>query len=602
VDNGMPHTDVTSVAQDDKGFIWLGTYAGLCRYDGYDIRTYLNKNSQLRRVYHNRINDIAIGKEGLIWLATQSGLAVFDSKKEQFYNFENNSQFISKVATDTEGGVYAVINNQLSAFQLDKNRVLQKIDFENFEDKVQVSAFGKNAQNDLFIATNTEGVLKIKMTGNTRLIERIAIKDQTQNTQKYISAVYFDQNENMVLGSQNGYIFIKKQEWQAGKQDLIGQFVQVAPSTVNLPNDQNFSIIALAADPFSKSVWVATETGMAKLKDWETGQFIQKFTGKTQPSIASDHVSQLFIDKMGCLWVTSYGGTDILDLNGKKFYSFGRDEKNPLKSLSDDYARALLEDDNGNLWVGTRNEGINIINLKTNEWRYLRHIDNSSNSISSNKIRSLTKDKQGRIWIGTDVGIDIVEGNSFKKIKANKGENSLSGAAIFSMGVDVFGQIWAGSWENGLNKVRYQSAQNPQIERIFKGENGLTGNKVSFVFADPQRPEVFVSTTEGLNHIFLNETGDIATIYHYKGIEGNPKTLNSDFVWPLVRTDAKTLWVGTLGGGLNKITLLGDGKYEAKYIKNTEGGLTVLLLKKLSLICSQMRLNIHHLRVQSRLN
>ena len=297
-------------------------------------------------------------------------------------------------------------------------------------------------------------------------------------------------------------------------------------------------------------------------------------TSKTQPNSLLTMFLSVFTDKSGCLWVTSFGGgADILDLNRKKFYNIQRDEKNPSKSLSDDYARALLEDDNGNLWVGTRNEGVNIINLRTNEWRFLRHKDNTNTTISSNRIRALAKDRQGRVWIGTDAGLDVYDGNStFAKITAKPNNiNSLTNNVIFSISVDVFGQVWAGSWDNGLNRIRYQSPQNYQIEQIFKGQNGLCGSKVSFVYADPKAPEVFVGTTEGLNHIFLNSEGGISKIYHYKGIEGNPQTLNSDFIWPIVRTDAKTLWVGTLGGGLNKLTLLGEGKYQTEHITTTEG-------------------------------
>jgi signal transduction histidine kinase len=571
VDNGMPHTDVTSIVQDAKGFVWLGTYAGLCRYDGYEIRTYLNSNNQLKRVYHNRINGLAIGRDGLIWLATQSGLVVFDPKKEQFINVEGYAQYVGHVATDTEGGVYAAIGNQIVGFRLDKNKQIQKIDFENFDGQATVLAFKMDSKKGLW-ATCTEGVLKIKNAGQNRLVERISVQDE--NKKQYSpSSIFFDQLGNMILGVRNGYVIVKQANLERHQNTFVGQFVALSPTVMNMSPDQNFTVNSMTEDVKNGSIWIGSENGIAQLADWASGRVLQKITGKTQPNVSSDHISQLFIDRAGCLWVTTYGGgADILDLNRKKFYSIRRDEKNPQKSMTDDYARALLEDDNGNLWIGTRSEGINIVNLKTNEWRFLRHIDNSNGHISSNKIRSLSKDKQGRIWIGSDAGLDIYDGSRFTKISAAANNpNSLSANAIFSIDKDVFGQMWAGSWDNGVNCIRYQSANDYQIERIVKGEKGLCGSKVSFVFADPQRPEVFVATTEGLNHIFLEGSGEVAKIYHYKGIEGNSKTLNSDFIWPIVRTDAKTLWVGTLGGGLNKITLLGEGKYEAEHITTANG-------------------------------
>ena len=564
VDNGMPHTDALCVVQDDKGFIWLATNGGLCRYDGYSLKNYVNHNSSLKHVYYNRIKDMSMSSKGLMWLALENGLAVFDKKTEQFYNFNEVNQSVNKICVDTEGVVYVAYNNQFSAFEWDKNKGLQKINVENSNTASTVFAFQKDPVSQAIWAANTGGVLKITTNGKNRVAQQIKIFDENQKSYMPRS-LFFSQNNDLILGVQNGYIILDKAVWQSDNAQFIGRYKAIPASSVNMTTEQNFNIIALAEGD-NGSAWITANKGVAQLQNWQSGQVVQMITSKTRANLSSDQVTNLFKDKSGCLWVTSInGGVDILDLNRKKFYSFGRDEKKPSQSMSDDHARALMEDDAGNLWIGTRTEGVNVVNLKTNEWRYFRHNSNVSGSLSNNYIRSLNKDKQGRIWIGTDTGIDVYDGKQFFNINTNsKLPNHLSGNNIFSIDVDVFGQIWAGSWDNGVNCIQYQSPQNYQVERILKGENGLCGNKVAFVYADPQRPEVFVATTEGLNHIMLDASGTISKIYHYKGIEGNTKTLSSDYVWPIVRTDAKTLWVGTIGGGLNRITLLADGKYEAK--------------------------------------
>jgi signal transduction histidine kinase/DNA-binding response OmpR family regulator/ligand-binding sensor domain-containing protein len=564
VDNGMPHTDALCVAQDDKGFIWLGTNGGLCRYDGYNLKKYVNRNGSLKQVYYNRIKDLSIGQNGQIWLAPENGLAVFDKKTEQFYNFNDFNQSITKICTDTEGVVYAAYSNQLAAFEWAKDKGLQKINLENYTNTSTIYAFQKDPVSKAIWAANTEGVLRITANGKNRVVKQIKIVDQNQKPYTPRS-LFFSQNGQLILGVQNGYIVLDKAVWQSENAQFIGQYKQVSATAVNMTAEQNFNISYLAEGD-NGSAWIATDKGVAELQNWQSGAIVQVLTSKTRSNLSSDQITNLFKDKGGCLWVTSInGGADILDLNIKKFYSFGRDERKPTQSMTDNHARALMEDDAGNLWIGTRTEGLNIVNMTTNEWRYLRHTDNSANSVSSNYIRSLNKDKQGRVWIGSVAGIDVYDGKQFFNINANsKLPNNLSGNNIFSIDVDVFGQIWAGSWDKGLNRIQYQSPQNYQVERILKGEKGLCGEKITFVYADPQRPEVFVATSEGLNHIMLDPSGTISKIYHYTGIEGNTKTLSSDYVWPIVRTDAKTLWVGTIGGGLNKITLLGEGKYEAK--------------------------------------
>jgi signal transduction histidine kinase/DNA-binding response OmpR family regulator/streptogramin lyase len=572
VDNGLPHTDVTSIAQDANGFVWFGTYAGLSRYDGYAIKTFINRNQQLKRVYVNRINALSLGADGIIWLGTQGGLVAFDPKKEEFLSFDEPQESISKLECDVEGTVYVSFGNRLVAYRLEEKRVLQKVGFDNFDGNITISAFQKDKKGAVW-ATHTEGVIFLKNQGASCAIVPKKVFDNNQKVQLGLSGLWFSGENTLILGKNKGFIKIDNFKQQQHTQNWVGQAVEIDPSVWNVPKDRNCPIQSFTEDPKSRTIWLSSEYGVAQIADWTTGKIVQKITSKTQPKLISEHVSSVFTDRSGCLWVTSYGGVDILDLNRKPFFSLKRDDKNPQKSLSDDYARALLEDDNGNLWVGTRNEGVNIVNLRTNEWRFLRHQDNSPSTINSNHIRSLTKDRRGRVWIGSDAGIDVVENNQIvQKFKADpKNPNSLTNNVIFSMGVDVFGQVWAGSWDNGVNKIRYLSGQNAQIERFVKSENGLCGSKVSFVFADPKNPEVFVGTTEGLNHIFLNSEGGVSKIYHYKGVEGKTELLNSDFVWPIVRTNAKTLWVGTLGGGLNKLTLLGEGTYTAQHITTAEG-------------------------------
>lgn len=563
IDNGLPHTDVLCVSQDDLGFIWLGTNGGLCRLDGFNIKKFVNRNSSLNYVYNNRIKDLSISPKGIIWLAPEKGLVVFDKQKEKFYNQKNFNFPINKLFVGDDEIVFLVYKNKLEAYAWDVNKGLEKVKLNGYREGSIISGFKKNPLvNEVWAATNN-GLLQIKSQGKDKEVTELQVVDQNAKSQA-VSSLFFRDNGDLILGVENGYIILNQKALKQKGKSLIGRFIAISPSILNLMNDQSHMIQSLVEDE-NGSAWVASKNGVAQLKSWDSGQVVQFFSNKTRIKLSSEQLTGLYKDKSGCLWITSInGGADILDLNIKKFYSLTSDDKRPLQSMSDKHARTLMEDNEGNLWIGTRTDGINIVNLNSNKWRYLRKGDKSS-GLSSNNIRSLNKDQKGRIWVGTDIGIDVFENNKFHQIGVGESSsNPLSGKNIFSISVDIFGQIWAGSWDKGINIIKYKSSKEYKVEHILKGEKGLCGEKVSFIYADPQRPEIFVSTSEGLNHIILNATGGISKIYHYVGIEGNEQTLSSNYVWPIVRADAKTLWVGTIGGGLNKITLLDDGKYIAK--------------------------------------
>ena len=118
VDQGLSHSDATSIVQDQKGFTWIGTYAGLNRYDGYKMKNYTNHSSLLRRVYLNRVNDLCVSKAGLIWLATQGGLVCFDPFLERFLDLqfvdsslqEQLKKPISHVLADQWGNLICIVD------------------------------------------------------------------------------------------------------------------------------------------------------------------------------------------------------------------------------------------------------------------------------------------------------------------------------------------------------------------------------------------------------------------------------------------------------------------------------------------------------------
>ena len=119
INEGLSHTDATSVAQDDQGYIWIGTFDGLQRYDGYRLKTYFNNISAANRVYNNRINKIATYKNW-VWLGTQGGLQCYDIKKEKFLkiNIVNDTENILKANVailniDREGNLWVGNTNKL---------------------------------------------------------------------------------------------------------------------------------------------------------------------------------------------------------------------------------------------------------------------------------------------------------------------------------------------------------------------------------------------------------------------------------------------------------------------------------------------------------
>ena len=82
VDQGLPHTDVSSIVQDQYGYIWIGTYSGLCRYDGNVLEVYDIANSILQS---SRIRSLCLTDNWLLYIGTETGgLTIFDTVNDRF--------------------------------------------------------------------------------------------------------------------------------------------------------------------------------------------------------------------------------------------------------------------------------------------------------------------------------------------------------------------------------------------------------------------------------------------------------------------------------------------------------------------------------------
>ncbi len=109
VENGVPHEIVNCTIKDSDGFVWFGTWYGLCSFDGQKFKTYNSRNSYYTDIPPRKIQKIVEDKSGNLWVKTiDHKLYLFDKHKECFYSIFNelrkkysvNSQIIKIQKTD----------------------------------------------------------------------------------------------------------------------------------------------------------------------------------------------------------------------------------------------------------------------------------------------------------------------------------------------------------------------------------------------------------------------------------------------------------------------------------------------------------------------
>ncbi len=190
INQGLSDTDATCITQDQKGFIWIGTYFGLNRYDGYEVTSFYNQNNPLRNGYVNQINDFCIDDKGRIWLATQGGITCFDSTTESFLELEVKAPAILNTSVTNIGfdeaseKIIVGNSNGITFFQLVNKMLVPQI-VDSVANIGSVNSLIKGENN--WWGASSKGLYEIHLNRKSISIEKIALPTKEEQKNQNIS-------------------------------------------------------------------------------------------------------------------------------------------------------------------------------------------------------------------------------------------------------------------------------------------------------------------------------------------------------------------------------------------------------------------------------
>ena len=370
-------------------------------------------------------------------------------------------------------------------------------------------------------------------------------------------------------------------------------------------------------------IWIGTKSGVLNKYNPRTEKFIKI---KLQSNInVYNGIESIYEDNLGNLWLgTHLEGLYKINVKNSKIDHWTANSNKP-KSLSNNYILSILEDNNGNIVIGTYN-GLNIFNPAEpqNGFKKFYHESNNPNSLNDNLIWALSKSSIATniIWIGNSKG--VTEYNSaystFRRIKLDNTTNLQFGescgytideinAGEKIMWVLSYGGLLRVNLATGISRrfihdeTNSQSLSNNHINKILKDrtgviwaatENGIsyfTPKSTSFNFysfdykIDSQlkgkditalsklsKDKIWVGTNEGL---FL-----------LSNLESNPKLERiSKFdglnIWSLLSPNSNELWIGTYGKGLKQFNYINGKITDWDINKTNVGGQSIYFNKTL---------------------
>jgi len=273
--------------------------------------------------------------------------------------------------------------------------------------------------------------------------------------------------------------------------------------------------------------------------------------------LSQSSVYDMVQDREGYVWLATQDGLNRFD--GRSFRVF-REEPFDSTSISSNYINTLLCDKLGGLWVGTANQGLNLLLPGQNSFIRFGH-DESNSIIPAAMITDLHEDALGNIWIGTGAGLFVATRSKdkktayhFRKIKLQIAQNDTqTNKHITKITHDKFGNIWAASF-NGVFKIK--SDQTGESVNWIGQTTETLSDKIIYAIASDDAGRIWAGSKNGID-ILSNEGKKIASLHPDNT---QPSGMRDENVNSLFKDSKGRIWVGYFDKGFQYVEFNTENK------------------------------------------
>lgn len=566
---GFNQNTINAIEQDKYGFLWYATPNGLIRYDGYDFETFATKSNSNGTISSNNITSLFNDNNGLLWIGTNIGINVYVPSLERFFIISLKERFyIHKIAQDKEGSIWFSGENNLhrlkvtdiekGLFDVSKN-ILK---FDSSLGDFWINSFSICNKSSIILGTN-EGLKELTYKNeNENLKTQITLfNDFNDFYQKTITTILKDDNIYWI-GTNEGLYSSNLQKGAAFVLNKVkGEEINFKVYVNCIFKDDN------------KNLWIGTKSnGLFKYNPSLNLFEHFKHESKNKKSISSHQINTIYQDEFNVLWFgTAQGGINKLDISQKQFYSYSNNPYDNL-SLPDNLITAILEDNTGKVWISGYNKklsrSLNLITSKNVNRLKFQNIETEIPIKKSDIIRSIYQDKKGFIWLGSDESAFVYNPikNIFKEVVFDNLKSKNFGFIRIIEQINENEILFGGNQAVVVkNPWKNLNARKPTLK--VKTDLSFSAENIQALVKDVNQ-QFWFGTNRGVYQTFY----DGKEIKIKRKITENTKhiKITNNNVFSLLQQN-NNLWVGTFGGGLNKIELDSTGNPSTiKYYRKSD--------------------------------
>ena len=502
--DGLPTSDANAVVQTSDGFIWIGSYSGLIRYDGNEFYRYDSSNGV------SSVTSLYVDSKDRLWIGTNDS-GVFVLEKEEFKPYDREaglkSSSVRALVEDENGNI--IVGTTMGAAYVDPEGAMHAIDDPQLN-REYVCELNKDGRGVVYGVTNSGAFFTLENLRVTAFYHGESFGYGAIYTvypdpvnEGY---VYFGTREATVVhgklsdGMRDSEVFDVSPHKNVRSVQMIDGMVWICSDNgVGFLGDDGF--VSLSDLPMDNSVEHVMEDFEGNLWFTSSRQGLMKIVKNrfTDISKAADLDSVVVNSTClsgGLLYVGTDNGLIILDR------AYGKVENKLTEMLSDVRIRSIHIASDGALWLGT--------NSKYGLVRYLPseedvRIYNVGNGLASDRARTIKELSDGRIAVATNAGVCVIENGEVTETYGLS--HGIGNLEILCLEETPNGRIMAGSDGDGIYIIG-----DGKVERIGR-DDGLRSEIILRMRRDPVDGELYWIITS--NSISYLKNGKATTLHTF---------------------------------------------------------------------------------------
>tara|TARA_R110001583_G_scaffold60389_1_gene179442 strand:- start:3060 stop:6059 length:3000 start_codon:yes stop_codon:yes gene_type:complete len=524
--DGLPHNGINAISQTSDGYLWIGTWEGLARFNGREFKVF-TRGSKIG-LPDSAIKSLTSTQEGKLLVAGARG-GLSERSNQQWSPNPSASTMINHAIYDSDKNLWLALEGKGLIY---RNKDTQKDTI--IIDDIEAFKIVQDHEGIIWVATS-KGLFSVKNKTLVRHVdERYGLPNSPAHT------IILTKEKQLIVGTQQG------------AYKLVNGFFQ--PLHKQLANEK---IISLLQDS-DLNIWLGTNNhGIFKLSKNKLEQLDES------NGLPNNRVSSLYQDNEQSIWVGTSNG--LFRLREAPFITL-----TTKQGLSGNFIRSVLSHSDGSLWVGNSkglnkiqkglistikvvhsNEQLSVLSLAETPDKQvlvgtytqglyivtnnkLHKLMTTENGLPSNEIRSILVDSIKNIWLGTAAGVlKISPDNTMEEFNKQSG---LPANFIMALAEDNSGRVWIGTGD-GIASYYKGSLQNYRLNDKFDA-------KYAFGFHVEQN-SLWMASDRGLIHIDLT-TNEMSAVTKENG-------LPVDKIFQIVVDNNNTFWL-TSNRGVISIT------------------------------------------------